>query len=134
MATADLELLLPPDPGVLRAALAALADAGFALEAGGAPFLELDDDLVLGRLIERGANRAALSPDGARIDLMLSIKGFRFDELAGDAGRFRLGGVEVRVARLGKLLRAKELSDRAKDREFLRLYAARLRGEAGGSD
>ena len=65
---------------------------------------------------------------------MLSLKGFRFDELAGDAERFRIGGVEIRVGRLEKLLRAKDLSDRPKDREFLRLFAARLRDDADGPD
>ena len=132
--TADLDLLLPPRVDTLRSALAALARAGFEFEAGGEPFIDLDDDSILGRLIERGANLAALGPEGARVDLMLSMKGYRFDELAEDAERFRLGGVEVRVGRLAKLLRAKEISDRPKDREFLRLFAARLRGEVEGSE
>jgi hypothetical protein len=132
--TADLDLLLPPRVDALRAALAALARAGFAFEAGGEPFLDLEDDSVLGRLIERGANLTALGPEGARVDLMLSMKGYRFDELAGDSERFRVGGVEIPVGRLEKLLRAKEISDRPKDREFLRLFAARLRDEVEGSD
>jgi hypothetical protein len=132
--TADLDLLLPPRVEALRAALAALARAGFEFEAGGEPFPDLEDDTVLGRLIERGASLTALGPEGARVDLMLSVKGYRFDELAGDAERFRVGDLEIRVGRLEKLLRAKELSDRPKDREFLRLFAARLREEAEGSE
>jgi predicted nucleotidyltransferase len=132
--TADLDLLLAPRVDVLRAALAALARAGFAFEAGGEPFVDLEDDSVLGRWIERAASLAALGPEGARVDLMLSVKGYRFDELAGDAERFRIGGLEIRVGRLEKLLRAKELSDRPKDREFLRLFAARLRDDVEGSE
>jgi hypothetical protein len=38
--------------------------------------------------------------------------------------------VEVPVARLDKLLRSKALTGRATDREFLRLFAARLRDDA----
>jgi hypothetical protein len=64
---------------------------------------------------------------------MLSGQGLRFDDLAADAVSFRLGEVEVRVGRLEKLLRAKELAGRPKDAEFLRLYAARLREQAGES-
>lgn len=130
--TADLDLLLPPRVDALRMALAALARAGF--EAGGEPFIDVEDDAVLGRMIEHGANVTAVAPQGARIDLMPSLKGYRFDDLAGDAERFRVGGVEIRVGRLEKLLRSKELSDRPKDREFLRLFAARLRDEVEGSD
>jgi len=132
--TADLDLLLPPRVDALRSTLAALQRAGFAIEAGGEPFIDLEDDSVLGRLIELGASLTALGPEHAQIDLMLSLKGFRFDELAGDAERFRIGDVEIRVGRLEKLLRAKELSDRPKDREFLRLFAARLRDDADGPD
>jgi hypothetical protein len=40
--------------------------------------------------------------------------------------------VEVPASRLEKLLRSKELAGRAKDREFLRLSAARLREAAEG--
>jgi hypothetical protein len=50
--------------------------------------------------------------------------------LATDAERFRIGDIEVAVGRLEKLLRSKELVGRAKDREFLRLFAARLREDA----
>ena len=52
--------------------------------------------------------------------------------VAADAERFRVAGVEVAVGRLEKLLRSKEASGREKDREFLRLFAARLRDEADG--
>ena len=63
---------------------------------------------------------------------MLSLAGFGFDELAVDAERFRIGDVEVSVGRLENLLRSKELAGREKDREFLRLFAARLRSESEG--
>jgi len=132
--TADLDLLLPPRVDALRTALAALSRTGFEFEAGGEPFIDVEDDAVLRRMIERGANVTAVTAQGVRIDLMPSLKGYRFDDLAGDAERFRVGDVEIRVGRLEKLLRSKELSDRPKDREFLRLFAARLRDEVEGSD
>jgi predicted nucleotidyltransferase len=62
---------------------------------------------------------------------MLSGAGLRFDEVFANAVRFRVEGVEVRVGRLETLLRAKELAGRPKDVEFLRMWAARLREEAG---
>jgi hypothetical protein len=128
--TADVDVLLRRRAEVLRAALAALEAAGFQFESGGEPFLDAEDEQILERIVETGASLAALGR-GARIDLMLSIAGFDFDDLDADAERFRLGDQEVAVGRLDKLLRSKELAGRAKDREFLRLFAARLREEAG---
>jgi hypothetical protein len=62
---------------------------------------------------------------------MLSGAGLCFDDLAQDAVGFRIADIEVRVGRLEKLLRAKERAGRPKDVEFLRMWAARLREEAG---
>ena len=131
--TEDVDVLLAPRIEALRTALAALSSAGFSFRAGGEPFVDLDDRAVLGNVLARGATITAEDDAGARIDLMLSGQGLRFDDLAADAVSFRLGEVEVRVGRLEKLLRAKELAGRPKDAEFLRLYAARLREQAGES-
>jgi hypothetical protein len=127
--TADLDVLLARRVETLRRALEALRAAGFAFEAGGEPFVDVEDDAVLGRIVEVGGNLAAVA-GGARVDLMLSLAGFSYDELAADAERFRIAEIEVAVGRLEKLLRAKEAAGRDKDREFLRLFAARLRDDA----
>jgi hypothetical protein len=60
---------------------------------------------------------------------MLSIRGFPFTDLAEDARAFRVGEVVVRVGRLEKLLRSKQLSGRSKDIEFLRRFSAEGDGE-----
>ena len=129
--TAGVDVLLAPRIETLRAALAALAGAGFSFQAGREPFLDVDDEPILRNVLARGATITAQDEAGARIDLMLSALGLRFDDLAADAVTFRLGEFEVRVGRLEKLLRAKELAGRPKDVEFLRMYAARLREQAG---
>ena len=129
--TRDLDALLEPRVEVLRAALAALAGASFTFRAGREPFLDIADEVVLRNLLARGATVTALDETGAQLDLMTSGSGLDFDDLAADAVTFRLGEVEVRVGRLEKLLRAKERAGRPKDVEFLRLYAARLREQAG---
>lgn len=131
LVTADLDLLLPRRANALRSALAALAAAGFSFEAGGEPFLDRGDDAVLANVARAGASLVARSEDGAHLDLMLSMTGFEFEDLAADAVSFRVGDLEVKVGRLEKLLRSKELSGRAKDLEFLRLYATRLDDDSG---
>jgi hypothetical protein len=61
---------------------------------------------------------------------MLSGAGLGWDDLEIDAVVFRIADADVRVGRLEKLLRSKELSGREKDLEFLRLYSARLRADS----
>jgi predicted nucleotidyltransferase len=129
--TADVDVFVSPRVEALRSALGALRRAGFGFWAGGEPFLDFDDTEILANLIRAGANVTAENEAGARIDLMLSGAGFRYDDLAADAVTFRLGEVEVRVGRLEKLLRSKELAGRPKDVAFLRLFATRLREGTG---
>jgi hypothetical protein len=78
-----------------------------------------------GRVVAAGAALTAVHEDGAQLDLMLSISGYSFADLAADAPNFLVGDARVRVGRLEKLLRSKELSDRPKDREFLRQFEGR---------
>ena len=84
--TADLDLLLRRQVEVLRAALDALSAAGFAFEAGAEPFVDAADESVLQRIVSSGANIAAAS-GAATIDLMLSLAGTSFEDLAVDADR-----------------------------------------------
>lgn len=123
-ATLDLDALLAPTVDNLQGALRALAGLGFAFEAGGEPFLELDDADILARVVTRGVNLSAIHPEGGQIDLMTSIAGFEYRELASDATAFLVAGAEVRVGRLDKLLASKQASGRRKDLEFLRAFEA----------
>jgi hypothetical protein len=123
--TLDLDLFLRPDLDNLRSALAALAARGFRFEGGGEPFVDSDDETVLSRVIEQRATLRAVHSSGAPLDLMLSLTGFAYEEIASDAREFRVGDVSIHVAALAKLLRSKELSGRAKDRAFLEAFLAR---------
>ncbi len=105
-ATLDVDLLLAPEIENLRLALAALADAGFRFDAGGEPFLDVDAAAVLENIIRSGANLTARHDDGAQLDLMLSMIGFTYPDLAADASIFAVEGTELRVGRLEKLLRS----------------------------
>ena len=128
-ATLDLDLLLAPDPDNLRCALEALSAAGFSFETGGEPFLDRNDETILERIVALGGRVTALHEDGVQLDLMLSVRGFSYFDLAVDSRTFTVAGSQVRVGRLEKLLRSKELSDRPKDREFLRHFESRATEE-----
>jgi len=127
VATLDLDVLLRPDPRVLRAALSALGGLGFSFAAGGEPFVGLDDEAALAAVVRHQAIITARDAEGTQIDLMLAITGGRYADLVSDAVAFSLGDVTVRVGRLERLLRAKQAAGRAKDREFLRAFRARFR-------
>lgn len=122
--TLDLDALLAPTVENLRRAFAALDALGFAFEAGREPFLDFDDELVLARILERGASVAARHGEGVQIDLMTSVAGFDFASLSADATTFEVAGTPVRVGRLEKLLESKATSGRPKDLAFLQAYAS----------
>jgi predicted nucleotidyltransferase len=125
-ATLDLDALIAPRVDNLELALSTLSRLGYEFEAGGEPFVDLDDTVVLRRILQAGANLSAHHRGAGQIDLMTSISGFDYPELVADATAFEVAGVTVRVGRLTKLLRSKEASGRSKDVEFLRIYGATL--------
>lgn len=125
-ATLDLDALLSPSVENLRLALAVLGELGYGFEAGGEPFLDTADAVMLSRVVANGASLSAIHPHASQLDLMMSISGYGFEDLVGDATTFEVSGVDVRVGRLTKLLHSKEVSGRQKDLEFLRIYKATL--------
>jgi predicted nucleotidyltransferase len=124
-ATLDVDALLAPAIENLELALSVLSQLGYEFEAGGEPFVDLDDRLVLRRILENGASLSAMHQEASEIDLLTSISGFDYSDLASDAATFKVSGAAIRVARLEKLLRSKESSGRPKDVEFLKAFRAR---------
>lgn len=123
-ATLDLDALLAPSVANLGRALRILAALGYAFEAAGEPFADFDDETILRRVVERGANVSAIHPEAGQIDLLTSVSGFDYAGLEADAHGFEIAGAQVRVGRLEKLLASKAASGRAKDRAFLAAFEA----------
>lgn len=128
-ATLDLDALLEPRVENLRNALRVLTHLGYRFEAAREPFLDTEDAAALAGVIRNGGMLRALHEAEGEIDLLLSISGFAFADLAEDATPFRVAEADVRVGSLVKLLRSKEASGRPKDLEFLRAFEARGRDE-----
>lgn len=124
-ATQDIDVLLHPSADALRQALKVLSSAGFTFEAGDEPFVDAEVESALAAAVRAGALIRAVHVSGAQLDLMLSIAGFAFAELERDARGFEVAGQRVLVARLEKLLQAKEIADRPKDRAFIEAYRSR---------
>jgi hypothetical protein len=123
-ATLDLDALLEPTVENLRAALRVLDQLGYDFEAGGEPFLDREEDAALRTIVRNGASLSALHRQSGQLDLLLSVSGFSYVELASDAVEFRLADVCVRVGALEKLLLSKQASGRPKDLAFLQAFEA----------
>lgn len=124
-ATLDLDALLEPTTKNLREALRVLSELGYAFESGSEPFVDFEDESVLAGVVRNGASLSALHGDAVQVDLLLSVSGFSYSQLAADAVPFRIAGSRVWVGALEKLLRSKQASGRPKDLEFLRAFEAR---------
>lgn len=132
-ATLDLDALLSPAVDNLRRALRALSGLGYEFEAGGEPFLDVEDEAALGMVVRNGATLSALHRSAGQIDLLLSLAGFSYSELADDAVEFGVGSARVRVGSLEKLLRSKQASGRPKDLAFLRAFEAAASEDDGAA-
>jgi hypothetical protein len=122
--TLDIGALLAPVSSNLARALRVPDRLGYTFEAGGGPFVDLEDALVLTHVVANGASLSAIHPEDGEIDLMTSITGFDYASLSEDATEFEVAGAHVRVGQLEKLLQSKEASGRPKDRAFLRAFRA----------
>lgn len=123
--TQDLDVLLRPDPANLREAFRALKATGFRFEAGGEPFLDIDDDPILRNVIAMASNIVARALDDGRMDLMLALHDFPYALVSDEAVPFRFEDVTLRVAALERLLESKRRAGREKDLRFLEAFEAR---------
>lgn len=121
-ATLDYDVFIEPTLANVGRAIQSLLDLGFALGTVRGRF----EAGQLARVVRDRKTMVATTPEGVVIELLLVVSGFPFSELAKDAATFTVGGVPVRVGRLTKLLKSKQLAGRPKDRAFLRRYQALL--------
>lgn len=124
-ATMDYDLFLKPTLPNVQKASNQLARLGLSLgtAAGALEGRELRE------LVRARRTLVATTPDGVMIELLLAISGYTFEALAQDAATMAVRGTPVKVGRLTKLLRSKQLAGRPKDRQFLQRYEALLREE-----
>ena len=97
--TLDIDAFVVPTADNLLHALSVLAELGYSFESGSEPFVDLEDPLVLRRVVERGASLSTLHPASGEIELLRSIAGFDYRGLAADAANFEVSGERVRVGR-----------------------------------
>ena len=118
----DYDLFLEPSLGNVERAVRALRHLGFTLGTSTGALQQTD----LRQAVRDRRTFVATTPEGLMVKLLLEISGYPFSELDRDAATVTIRGVPVRVGRLRKLLRSKQLAARPKDRQFLRRYRTLL--------
>lgn len=110
--TQDRDLLLPREPQTLLDAWIAAVEVGFELWAGDEPLGRPLDLYLARRVIAGEALTEATHQDGEQIDLMLKMAGFDFETVWRERRIFRLGDLEIPVARLLQVVESKAAADR----------------------
>lgn len=124
--TMDCDIVVEPTPKNLLRVFKTLEKMGYELEANKEPLVGIDSWLA-NKIIEHRAVVTARKMDEMPIDIVLSGGRFLFKEWDKDKRIFTVGGVRVPVGNLSRLIRAKEHSNREKDRKFLELYKIQLK-------
>jgi len=124
--TRDTDLFLPAAPPNLLEAWRACEDVGLELLSGREP-LDMPRDLFVARaVVERRALTSATDGGDLLVDLTLVMGGFDFETVWAERRLFKLGDVDVPVARLTHIAQSKAAAGRPKDRLFLETHKEML--------
>ncbi len=126
-ATDDRDLFVPPDAPNLLNAWQAARDAGYELWSANEPLGDPLDLWLAERVIGQRAVTSAIHPAGVTIDFTLVMKGFEFETVWSERKLFRIGDVDIPVARLSHIVESKAKVNRPKDRLFLATWEEALR-------
>ena len=121
-ATLDYDCFIEPTLMNVEQALRCVNRLGFTVGTSAGPLKTKE----IKAIVRDHTTLVATTPDGLMVELWLAVSGYAFSDLARDAATFTVRGVPVKVGRLTKLLRSKQLAARAKDRQFLQRYQSLL--------
>jgi predicted nucleotidyltransferase len=121
-ATMDYDLFLEPTISNVGKAIRQLERLGFSIGTTRGVFTPG----ALRTVVREQRTLVATTPDGVTVELLLAVSGYTFSELASDAPTVTVRGTPIRVGRLAKLLKSKQLAGRPKDRQFLKRYKTLL--------
>jgi len=125
--TEDRDLLLPLDPDNALAAWGVCEAMGLQLRCGREPLDRPRDRFLAERVVANRALVRATDGAGLDVDLSLVMAGFDFDTVWAARRVFRVGTVDIPVARLGHIIESKRRVGREKDRMFLAAHAEAIR-------
>ena len=125
--TEDRDFFLPPDPPNLLNAWIASRELGYELWSGKEPLGEPLDLWLAERVTSNRALTTAVHREGVVVDFTLVMAGFDFEAVWNERRSFRVGDVQIPVARLSHIVESKAKANRPKDRLFLATWEEALR-------
>lgn len=125
-ATMDYDIFLEPTLKNLEKALRCLTRLGLTVGTSEGVLKEKG----LKAIAREKTTLIATTPEGLAVELLLAVSGYTFSELTHDAATFTVQKVPVKVGRLTKLLRSKQVAGRPKDRQFLQRYRSLLQEDS----
>jgi len=127
LVTEDRDLLLPLDPDKALAAWGVCEAMGLQLRCGREPLDRPRDRFLAERVVANRALVRATDGAGLDVDLSLVMAGLDFETVWAERRVFRVGTVDIPVARLGHIIESKRRVGREKDRMFLATHAEAIR-------
>lgn len=124
--TEDYDLFAPADAENALAAWQVCESLGFNLWCGDEP-LDRPRDRFLAEQIVARRGQVRIEAEGLLADLTMVMAGFDFASVWQARRTFRIGGVDVPVARLSHIVASKAAAGRPKDRLFLATHEESLR-------
>ena len=125
--TEDRDLLLPLDPDNALAAWGVCEAMGLQLRCGREPLDRPRDRFLAERVVANRALVRATDGAGLDVDMSLVMAGFDFETVWTERRVFRVGTLDIPVARLGHIIESKRRVGREKDRMFLATHAEAIR-------
>lgn len=124
--TLDCDILVKPEGKNIFSALKILKKNGYQMEINSEPIVSVDNWLAK-KIIKHQAVIVGKKDNSLRIDLVINGGRIPYGEWEKGKKRFIVDDVKINVGDLGHLIRAKENSNREKDRKFLQLYKIQLK-------
>jgi len=125
--THDRDLFLPADSDNTLAAWRACEALNLDLFCGDEPLDRPRDRLLAERVVAHQALTSATDGAGLDVEFTFVMAGFDFERVWKRRRVFRVGEVEIPVARLAHIVESKRRAGRDKDRLFLATHAEALR-------
>lgn len=124
-ATEDRDLFVPPEPDNLVQCWAACQAVGLELRSGGEP-LDVPRDRWLAERVIARRGLTHVSGVGLSIDVTLVMSAFDFETVWNERRIFKLGDINIPVARLLYIIQSKHSAGRDKGRLFLATHREAL--------
>jgi len=122
-ATQDFDIFVNPTISNVHKALSVLTKLGYDIAVNAKRL----DKAGVKDAVSHEKTIVASNPYGILFELILSVSGYTFAQMACDARVFTSGKTPIKVAQLQKLLRSKKLAGRKKDMLFLERYEILLK-------